>query len=341
MVTKRIGFACKWSEETSKGIVSVPELNTRTTTAAWLNRQTKEVAVERLFDIVKHNVKSVQLLVEKVSTLNEHLRMVRLSSDILPMFTHRDWSWVYRDASMAALAETALFQAGEMARRNRVRLSFHPGQFCVLASRHYNIVENSIEEFEYHATMARWMGYGKSFQDFKINIHISGQAGPEGLLAAYSKLTPEARNCITIENEEYTHGLEDCLSISNVLPVVLDLHHFWIREGEYLQVGDDRVKRVIDSWRGVRPTLHYSASREDVLVGHSRTTLPSLSNLLAEGYKKQKLRAHSDRYWNTPMNDIALQFTDHFDIMCESKCKNIASFELYNYLKDKDPQVLV
>jgi|TARA_R110000868_G_scaffold6024_5_gene35002 UV DNA damage endonuclease len=330
---KRIGFACKFSELTPKGIVSVPELNTRTTTAAWLNRQTKEVAVERLLDIVKHNVKSVQLLVEKVSTLDEHLRMVRLSSDLLPMFTHRDWSWFYRDASVVTLAETALFQAGETARRNKVRLSFHPGQFCVLASSNDNVVKNSIEEFEYHATMARWMGFGKTFQDFKINIHISGKAGPSGLLAAYSALSPEARNCITIENEEYTHGLEDCLSISNVLPVVLDIHHHFIREGEYIQVGDDRVKRVIDSWRGVRPTFHYSASREDVLVGHSRTTLPSLSNLLAEGYKKQKLRAHSDRYWNTPMNEWALEHLEWGDMMAECKHKNIASFELARMLK--------
>ena len=324
----RIGFACKWSEETPKGVVAVPELNTRTTTVAWLNRQHRDVAVDRLRDIVEHNVRSVQLLVEKVGELDDQLRMVRIGSDILPMYTHRDWSWFYNETDIRALAEKGLYRAGEIARRNKVRLSFHPGQFCVLASDNPDVVQNSIEEFEYHATMARWMGFGRSFQDFKINVHISGRAGPKGFLDAYSRLSPEARNTITVENEEYSYGLDDCLTISDSIPVVLDIHHHFIREGEYISPNDDRVKRVIDSWRGIRPVLHYSASREDVLVNHPTDQLPVMESLLSSGYKKQKLRAHSDRYWNRPMNEWALSFTNSHDIMCESKHKNLASFEL-------------
>jgi UV DNA damage endonuclease len=181
--------------------------------------------------------------------------------------------------------------------------------------------------------MASWMGFGKQFQDFKINVHISGRAGPEGIRAAYKRLTPEARNCITIENEEISYGLNDCLSISDIVPIVLDIHHHWIREGEYIQPGDDRVKRVVDSWRGVRPVCHYSVSREDILVDHCTTTLPNHTVLLESGHKKQKLRAHSNFYWNTAVNEWALGFTQSHDIMCESKGKNIASFALYEQAK--------
>jgi UV DNA damage endonuclease len=47
----------------------------------------------------------------------------------------------------------------------------------VLASESDEIVERSILEFEYHADMARWMGYGASWHDhgFKINVHLSGK----------------------------------------------------------------------------------------------------------------------------------------------------------------------
>jgi UV DNA damage repair endonuclease len=205
----------------------------------------------------------------------------------------------------------------------------HPGQFTVLASENPGIVERSIEEFEYHADMVRWMGYGKSFQDFKINVHISGKQGPEGIRAAWQRLTPEARNCITIENEENAWGLDDCLTISDVVPIVLDIHHHWIREGEYILPDDPRVRRVLDSWRGLRPTMHYSVSREDYLVGHDPSVAPDHNILLESGYKKQKLRAHSDFYWNKEVNQWALSFWDNFDIMCESKGKNLASFELF------------
>jgi UV DNA damage repair endonuclease len=335
----KIGFACKWIDQPDQvnGIKpkdDAKKYNTGSTTVAWLNRQSKEVGEQKLWDLMVQNIESTRLLVEKVGTLDENLRMVRLSSDILPVYTQQDWSWFWRLPATREYCERGFRAVGDLARKTGVRLSFHPGQFTVLASCNPGIVERSIEEFEYHADMARWMGYGKSFQDLKINVHISGKLGPEGIRSAYKRLTPEARNCITIENEENSWGLDDCLTLSDTLPIVLDIHHHWIREGEYILPADDRVKRVVDSWRGVRPTMHYSVSREDYLVGFDPTIVPDHQLLLEDGYKKQKLRAHSDFYWNKEVNNWAIKFTNQFDIMCESKGKNLASIELYNQWKE-------
>jgi UV DNA damage endonuclease len=177
------------------------------------------------------------------------------------------------------------------------------------------------------------MGYGKQFQDFKINVHISGKQGPAGIISALSRLSPEARNTLTIENDENSWGLDASLELEKHCALVLDLHHSWIREGEYILPSDDRCKRVIDSWRGVRPTLHYSVSREDCLVGHDTKVRPDREALLEAGYKKAKMRAHSDFYWNTAVNDWALSHWEWADIMSESKGKNLASFRLYEYAK--------
>jgi hypothetical protein len=57
---------------------------------------------------------------------------------------------------------------------------------------------------------------------------------------------------------------------------------------------------------------------------------------MEQGYKKGKLRAHSDFYWNTALNEWALSFLDTHDIMCESKAKNLASFELAKYAQLKN-----
>jgi UV DNA damage repair endonuclease len=181
--------------------------------------------------------------------------------------------------------------------------------------------------------MARWMGYGREFQDFKINVHISGKRGAQGIRDVYGRLSPEARNTITIENEEITHGLDTCLSISDIVPIVMDIHHHWCREGEYISNRDPRVLRVIDSWRGVRPTLHYSVSRTDVLVGHDSHIPPNRQQLTESGYSKQKLRAHSDTYWNKAVNEWAASFTKDFDILCEAKAKNLASFEFAKFVE--------
>jgi UV DNA damage repair endonuclease len=338
---KRIGFACKWIDDPSQvnGIKPTDPAkiyNTGTTTVSWLNRQTQDVAVDRLWSLAKQNIESTRLLVERVGSLDENLRMVRLSSDILPVYTQSDWRWFWQRSDVRDFCQREFARVGDLARKNNVRLSFHPGQFTVLASDNPGIVERSIEEFEYHADMARWMGYGQKFQDFKCNVHIAGRRGPEGVLDAYKLLSPEARNIITIENEENAWGLDDCLTLSHTIPIVLDIHHHWVREGEYLNSNDRRVEQVKESWRGLRPTMHYSLSREDYLVGHSTDQSPNYSQLLESGHKKSKLRAHSDFYWNTATNDWALSFLDSFDIMCESKGKNLASFALYDRAIEKD-----
>ena len=268
-IMPRFGFACKWINDPSEvGGMKVNakdrELNGRSTTMRWL-REHKAEAEQRQWDIMNHNASAALRLVERVGSLEPHLRMVRLGSEMLQGYTEKDWQAWWQRPEIQDHCERIFAPVGEAARRLGVRLSFHPGQFCVLASESDVIVERSIEEFEYHADMARWMGYGRTFQDFKINIHI--------------------------------------------------------------QPGDDRVRRVIDSWRGVRPTLHYSVSREDYLVDHAADIRPDYQALLATGRKKQKLRAHSDFFWNRATNAWAAEFSRDFDIMCEAKGKNLASFE--------------
>lgn len=333
-MTKRIGFACKWAELNKKGeISSVDGLNTGGTTLAWVKRQSQSVAEQKVLDVAKQNILNTHALIKKVATLPENLRMLRITSDMLSFYTLDSWQNFWQSSDMQTNLERWFAPLGETARQNNVRLSFHPDQFVVLASDREDVVNKSIEEFEYHADMARFMGYGKQFQDIKINVHISGRKGPQGIRDVYNRLSPEARNSLTLENEEYTHGLSDCLSLSDLVPTVLDIHHNWVREGTYIDCNDDLVKKVIDSWRGLRPTLHYSVSREDVLTQHPRHILPDHGSLILAGHAKQKLRAHSDYFWNDAVNDWALSFLDNFDIMAESKGKNLASFALYEYAK--------
>ena len=333
---KRIGFACKFmhSDQTlKKKLLEEIErpLLSRCTTVAWLNRQTKEDAEQRLWDLMVHNIKAFENLVEYAGGLSDELHMVRLGSDVLPVYTEPTWSYFWKKPDVRAYCEKHFAKVGELARKLDVRLSMHPGQFTVLASDNPNIVNRSIEEFEYHVDVARWMGYGRQYQDFKINVHIAGRKGPAGILDAYPRLSPEARNTITIENDEMSWGIEASLELRDKLALVLDIHHHWVKTGEYIQPTDDRYLRIVDSWRGVRPVIHYSVSREDLLVGHDVNTLPNMDELLEQGFKKAKLRAHSDYMWNDAVNDWALSFRDSADIMVESKAKNLASIKLLDH----------
>ena len=343
---QRIGFACKYMHpdqtQKKKLLEEIQRpLNTRSTTVQWLNRQTRDVAEERLWDIMVHNIQSYQNLIAYVGGLPDALRMVRLGSDVLPVYTQPDWSYFWRKPDVVAYCEKNFANVGRRARELDVRLSMHPGQFTVLASDSEEIVERSIEEFEYHVDCIRWMGYGTKFQDFKCNVHISGRKGPAGIKAALKRLSQEARNTITIENDENKWGIEHSLELADDLALVLDIHHHWCREGEYISPTDDRFARVIDSWRGVRPVIHYSYSRNEHLPeNYAHNTMPVMSKLLEAGHKKAKLRAHSDYYPNQLVNDYALSFLPYADIMCESKCKNLASIELHKYYTGEKYDIL-
>jgi len=317
----RVGFACKIQESHDK---PASGLNTGTTTITWLANQSRQVAEAKLWGILDKNTNAVVKQLEWVSKLPLSQRMFRLSSDLLPAYTHESWDWFYWQPDVLRELEARFGRIGDIARKHDIRLSFHPGQFCVLASENPSVVENSIHEFEYHVDLIRYMGYGQEFQDFKCNVHIGGKLGPDGIKRAVRSLSSEARNTLTIENAEFTWGIDASLELVDTCALVLDIHHHWIMSGEYIEPTDSRVQRLWESWREVRPVIHYSLSREDVLVDHDPKSRPSLDELKRMGFTKAKLRAHSDYYWNEACNEWAGRFLPYADIMLEAKEKNLA-----------------
>lgn len=314
-----IGFACKIN---SSHDVANPDLNIKTTTISWLKANPAK-AHDKLTGLIQHNLAALRRQIEFVSKLPPTQRMFRISSDILPAYTYDDYTPFYFSTEIVAFLEREFARCGELARAHGVRLSFHPGQFCVLASDNPHIVENSIQEFEYHCDVIRYMGYGKTFQDFKCNVHIGGKQGPDGIKRALKKLSREARNTLTIENAEFSWGLEHSLELVDHCALVLDVHHDWIHSGRFISANSDLVKRVQDSWRGVKPVIHYSQSRVLEAVDSQDVLLPNET-----GHSKMALRAHSDYYYNQTLNEFVREHYEWADIMCEAKQKNLATRRL-------------
>lgn len=330
---KKIGFACKYKSNDNKTKKEIKEeesfYNTTTTTMKNLNSLDKEGQYEKLFLIVSENMNRTMNLLKYVSSLEEGLRMLRITSDLLPFFTKNELSFFYNDSNVKKLINKKLMEMGDFARKYNIRLSFHPGQFCALASDNENVINNSIDEFEYHVYLIKKMGFAKTFQDFKCNIHISGKGGLSQFEKSFNRLSPEARKVITIENTEYKYGIDDCLKVSHLCPIVLDVHHAWINEEDIIYSKDKRIQKIIDSWRGVRPTMHYSQSREEFFDIEKNNKLLNIKEILKDKTKKD-LAKHSDLMWNKPLNEIVFDFHDSFDIMVEAKYKNIASIKLFN-----------
>ena len=92
-------------------------------------------------------------------------------------------------ADVVAYCEREYAKVGEVSRHLGVRMSMHPTRF-VLASDNDEIVERSIEEFEYRVN-GRWMG-SQTIQDFKCNVHHS--TGIRIKHAVNKRLSPSEKN---------------------------------------------------------------------------------------------------------------------------------------------------
>ena len=150
----RLGFACKYlhPDQTQKKKVLEEiqrPLTEKCTTITWLNRQTREVAEQRLWDIMEHNGAAAKRLIEYVGGLPNELRMVRLGSNQLP-FIHRMTGVIFGVSLMSTKSRTTLFSSGSQLHVSLMfRVSGIRAVYCFGKSDNSDVVNRSIEEFEY------------------------------------------------------------------------------------------------------------------------------------------------------------------------------------------------
>lgn len=332
---QRIGFCCKMLPEqtfdTKKDAQAwLDSHNCKSTTVAYLDKLTPSAVIDKICTIIRHNQAALSAQFRVIGTWPQALRMVRVGSEILPVRTFERYKHVYMEPEVQKVLQ-GFAAVGDLAREHDIRLSSHPGQYTILTSDNPLVVDRAVEDLEYHAEIFRLMGYDSSDQRQEINIH----GGPkredmvQRFRAVIPRLSADTRAWLSVENDEYSHGLDDLLPLADTVKIVVDINHHWIKEGEYLQPDDARMRQVVDSWRGARPEIHVAYPHEDVLQGHDVNQLPDMKLMEAQNIKRAQLRAHSDQSWLTAISHYALTFWHMADLCVEAKHKNWASKNLY------------
>ena len=333
---QRIGFCCKMLPEqvfsTKKDAQAWLDMhNCKSTTVAYLDKLSRTAAIDKICGIITHNQTALSAQFRTLATWPQALRMVRIGSEILPVRTFDRYRDVY-DEPVVRKTLQGFHAVGDLAREYDIRLSTHPGQYTIITSDTPEVVNRAVEDLEYHAEIFRLLGYDSSDQRQEINIH----GGPnrtdmvDRFRASVRRLSTEARQWLSVENDEFSHGLDDILPLADTVKICVDINHYWIKEGTYLQPDDPRMKRVVESWRGARPEIHVAYPHEDVLRGHDPLVLPDMAVMESKNIRRAKLRAHSDQSWITAISKYALTFWSLADLCVEAKHKNLASKNLYN-----------
>lgn len=237
----RYGFACK--------TVGVPGADQTTLTLARADQ-------ENLLRVSRHNLHALGVMLHYCR--DEGIRLMRISSDIIPLASHPDVTFDWK-----VLLQKELAAVKALIAEASVRVSMHPGQYTILNSPRDEVVERAVDDLRFHADFLDAVGADRTA---RIILHLGGGYGdkPAALkrLARNLETLPDhIRNRLALENDERIYTIEDVLMVCDAfyLPAIFDVYHHSINPPAFGTMPDWLDKAAL-TWKGEhgRQKIHYS-----------------------------------------------------------------------------------
>ncbi len=297
----RLGYAC-----ISKTLSNVTTSSTVTYTTFQKDKDYKKIDTA-----IKSNLNALKEIL--TYNIKNNIHFFRLSSKLIPLATKSDVIFDYIDPYKDYYHSIA-----KIIKANKLRIDFHPDEFCVLNSTKSEVVKNSIAILEYHYNLLKAL----EIKNKILVLHIGGNTfGKKNSISRFinnfNTLSKEIQESIAIENDDKIFNIRDCVYISKNInvPVILDYHHHICNHDE-LDI-NDYLKDILSSWHNTTPKMHFSSPKNKT---------------------KKDFRSHND-YINVDafinFIDILKPFNHDVDIMIEAKAKDEALFRLVRELKYK------
>ncbi|PFK46585.1 UV damage endonuclease UvsE [Bacillus cereus] len=276
------------------------------TTWKKLGKQERE---EKLYNVTKQNLMHTLRILHY--NIAHEIPLYRLSSSIVPLATHPEVDFNYIDIFMPFWRKI-----GEFIREHNLRVSFHPNQFTLFTSEKPHITDNAVLDMTYHYKILDAMGIANSSY---INIHVGGAYGnkEKAILRFHENiknLPSYIKQQMTLENDDKTYTTSETLAVCQQerIPFVFDYHHHMANLCD--EPIEDLLPAIFETWNHTNtiPKVHISSPRSE-----------------------KEFRAHADYIDATfikPFLSIAKNINQDFDIMIESKQKDLALFQLISEL---------
>ncbi len=218
----------------------------------------KNYSEKRLKEIIKSNLDCL-LNILKYNKENR-IHFFRITSDLIPFASHSIMNFYWQK-----YFKSDFWQIGQFIKKNKMRITMHPGQYTVLNSINQKVYKNSLLDLAYHVEVLDLMELDSKA---KIQIHVGGvyqnkQESINRFIKRYNSLDDNIKRRLIIENDEKSYNLNDCLQIhkKTEIPIVLDVyHHECFNSGESLS---EAFKLFFKTWYdedGI-PIVHYSSQK--------------------------------------------------------------------------------
>ena len=255
--------------------------------------------------VIISNLKSLNNIIDY--NIKNNIHFYRISSKIIPLATKDDVKFDYTN-KYKSYYDTI----GKKISDSKMRVDFHPDQFCVLNSVKSDVVSNSVKILEYHYNLLNIL----NVIDKVLILHVgSSTFGKENSISRFinnfNKLPMYLRKCIAIENDDKVFNVNDVLKISKVtsIPVVLDYHHHLCNKSDFSFVD------IFNSWGNRRVKMHFSSPKNK------------------RDYRSHNEYINGDDFIN--FIEILKKYDRDVDSMLEAKGKDDSLFRLVRYIKYK------
>lgn len=230
--------------------------------------QLRNATEERIREKFAQNLHDLWRMLEW--NVGHGIALFRIGQHLVPFASHPSFPYNWYKAHAESL-----YKVGEFARRHKLRLSMHPGQYVNVGSPHAEVVERSIAELRYSATVLDALG----LPDSVLIVHMGGVY--EGHEATGRRIVTHLRGeklilrWLALEHDERLWSLRQVLPVAEHLgvPVIVDnLHHQINPGGLSLK---QAVQLGISTWKDKRPKLHLSSQDGSKRTGaHARRISP-------------------------------------------------------------------
>lgn len=298
-----LGVCCHWIEQKQK-TKNIENVNIMHEKLLQLGRyRDKKYSNELIRETYRNNVENFLNNLPMIRT--NGIKLFRISSSLLPLFDQVE-QHIWDNDEIKGL----LKRAGKFIKDNSMRVTFHPGQFCVLSSDSDRVFENSVKELEMHNWIFDTMGLDYS-PFYAINVH-GGKKGRSSLLIDRIKSLPlNIKSRLTLENDENCYSVKELLpiSIATNVPVVFDSHHHVFND-QSMPMNAAYVASC-ETWGTIKPLQHISNTEPE----HMNSSFT------------QK-RKHSQLIHYVPEIQLKNLREDNVDVEVEAKLKNISVFKM-------------
>ena len=257
----RLGYCCINLSQRDLGI---------TTNRGMVKKTWTEKGIKYAGELAELNLKDLYKILEW--NVAHDIQVYRMSSDLFPWMSEYRFKDLPNYSSIKEIAS----KIGEYVDQHGLRLSFHPGQFDVLASPSEGVVTKTIYDLDQHARVMDLIGLPQNHHA-PINIHIGGSYGDkESALARFcenfKKLAPSTQARLVVENDDKASqfGVADLYSgvyMKIGCPITFDhFHHRFCTNGLPIETA---ARLASTTWHGHRPLQHFSSSKalhEDAAV---------------------------------------------------------------------------